>query len=394
MKKIIAVLFVTIIVSFVFAGCNTNKNPEKSTTQETTQSLIYKQEGNAYTVTGMTGEETFLVIPDEYNGLPVTKIQGDYGTGAFARKAITKVTIPDSIVEIGQNSFYNCSDLQTVVIGTKSKLTTIGNNAFSGNSALTEIYIPTDMVNLGDNVFNNCGAIERFIVAEDNTAYMSKNGHLIAKGTYSLVRGANNNVIPDGVRVITTAAFRNSSIMELIIPASVESIENYIISNSNIEKIKYQGTSDNWERILKAKLWNLGKEDLDIEFLSEPVQEEIIKMYITINGNKLEVTLDKNSSVDALVEILKQGDIVFNATENGGFEIYGDIGHTLPTNNTQMTAQAGDVILYAGKYICLFFGSNSWAYTALGKIEGYTANELKALLGAGQGSAKVTLSLK
>lgn len=122
-------------------------------------------------------------------------------------------------------------------------------------------------------------------------------------------------------------------------------------------------------------------------------EKEITYMYITINGNKLEVTLADNSSVAALIEILKQGDITFTAEENGGFETYGDIGHTLPTNNAQITARAGDVILYSGKYICLFFGNNSWSYTRIGKINGYSASELRTLLGA-QGSVQVTLSLK
>lgn len=122
-------------------------------------------------------------------------------------------------------------------------------------------------------------------------------------------------------------------------------------------------------------------------------EKEITYMYITINGNKLEVTLADNSSVAALIEILKQGDITFTAEENGGFEIYGDIGHTLPANNTQITAQAGDVILYSGKYICLFFGNNSWSYTRIGKINGYSASELRTLLG-GQGNVQVTISLK
>ena len=353
-----------------------------------TDKLIYKREGGGYTVTGMTGEDTVIVIPAEHDGLPVTKIQGDYGNGAFARKAITKVTIPDSIIEIGQNSFHNCSSLRTVIISTTSKLTTIGNNAFSGNYALTEMFIPSGMTNLGNSVFNNCGGIERFIVAEDNEAYDSANGHLIEKATHSLIRGASSGEIPSGVKTVCSAAFRKSMASELVIPSSVEKIENYIVSDSAIQKIKYRGTAEDWEKVSKAKLWNMGKTDIEVEF----IQEEVSEMYITVNGNKLKVTLEDNSSVAALVEILKQGDIVFTATENGGFEIYGNIGHTLPTNNTQITAQAGDVILYAGNNICLFFGSNSWSYTRIGKINGYTSSELKAMLGA-LGSVQVTLSL-
>lgn len=122
-------------------------------------------------------------------------------------------------------------------------------------------------------------------------------------------------------------------------------------------------------------------------------EKEITAMYVYVNGNKLKVELAKNSSADALVELLKSGDIVFTAYENGGFEIYGNIGHNLPTNNSQITAQAGDVILYAGNNICLFFGNNSWSYTRIGKINGYSADELRTLLGAGGGSVQVTLSL-
>lgn len=121
---------------------------------------------------------------------------------------------------------------------------------------------------------------------------------------------------------------------------------------------------------------------------------EITEMYITVNGNKLKVTLEQNSSVAALADILKQGDITFNADQNGGFEIYGNIGHTLPSNDTWISAQAGDVILYSKKYLCLFFGNNSYSYTRIGKINGYSASELRTLLGADQGSVQVTISLQ
>lgn len=121
--------------------------------------------------------------------------------------------------------------------------------------------------------------------------------------------------------------------------------------------------------------------------------EENGKMYLTVNENKLEITLAENAAVDALVEILKQGDITFTADENGNFEVYGDIGHSLPTGNTYISAQAGDVLLYSGRYLCLFFGSNSYSYTRIGKIDGYSASELRTLLGAGEGSVQVTISL-
>ena len=111
-------------------------------------------------------------------------------------------------------------------------------------------------------------------------------------------------------------------------------------------------------------------------------------MYITINGNKLEVTLVDNTSVDALAEILKQRDITYTANDYGGFEKVGDIGHALPQNNAQITTQAGDVILYQGRNICLYYDTNSWNFTRIGRINGYSASELRTLLGAGTEACK------
>lgn len=127
-------------------------------------------------------------------------------------------------------------------------------------------------------------------------------------------------------------------------------------------------------------------ESLDIKLM--PEQDEITKMYITINGNKLEVTLVDNTSVDALAEILKQRDITYTANDYGGFEKVGDIGHALPQNNAQITTQAGDVILYQGRNICLYYDTNSWNFTRIGRINGYSASELRTLLGAGTEACK------
>ena len=122
-------------------------------------------------------------------------------------------------------------------------------------------------------------------------------------------------------------------------------------------------------------------------------EQEITKMYITIYGNKLEVTLENNASVKALIELLKQGDITYTADDYGGFEKVGHIGHDLPHSDTRITTSAGDVILYLGNNICIMVGSNSWSYTRIGKIKGYTDAELRELVGTGKGSTQVTLSL-
>ena len=117
------------------------------------------------------------------------------------------------------------------------------------------------------------------------------------------------------------------------------------------------------------------------------------KMYITIDGKTLPVQLADNSATQALVAALQEGDITYEAYDYGGFEKVGALGRSLPTNNTQITTQAGDVILYSGNQIVLFYGSNSWSYTRLGRMEYSTQAELESFLKAGQGNVMVTLSL-
>ena len=120
---------------------------------------------------------------------------------------------------------------------------------------------------------------------------------------------------------------------------------------------------------------------------------EVTAMYIYINGNRLTVNPAENSAVTALTDILKKEDIICTVRDYGGFEKVGSLGHTLPTSNEQITTEPGDVILYQGNQIVLFYGSNSWSYTKLGKIEGYTASELYELLGGGKGDMQLRLSL-
>lgn len=117
------------------------------------------------------------------------------------------------------------------------------------------------------------------------------------------------------------------------------------------------------------------------------------KMYITIGGMTQKVTLVNNAATQALVAKLQQAPVTVTLNSSGGFEIWGALGFSLPSNNQQITAQPGDVILYSGSNICLFYGTNSWSYTRLGKIDGLSESELRTFLKAGENNIGVTLSL-
>lgn len=117
------------------------------------------------------------------------------------------------------------------------------------------------------------------------------------------------------------------------------------------------------------------------------------KMYITIGGRTASVTLADNSATQVLVEKLQQAPVTVTLNSSGGFEIWGPLGFSLPTSNERINAQPGDVILYSGDNICIFYGTNSWTYTRLGKIDNMTASELTTFLKAGENNISVTLSL-
>ena len=117
------------------------------------------------------------------------------------------------------------------------------------------------------------------------------------------------------------------------------------------------------------------------------------KMYITIDGRTEAVTLVNNSATQALVTKLQEAPVTITLNSSGGFEIWGALGFSLPTSNEQINAQPGDVILYNGSNICLFYGTNSWSYTRLGKIDGLSESELRTFLKAGESNISVTLSL-
>ena len=116
------------------------------------------------------------------------------------------------------------------------------------------------------------------------------------------------------------------------------------------------------------------------------------KIYITIDGRTETATLVDNSATRELVAALQNAPIAVTLNDNH-FEIWGALGRSLTTSNEQVSAQPGDIVLYSGQYICIFYGSNSYSYTRLGKIDGLTESDLMTFLKAGESNISVTLSV-
>ena len=114
------------------------------------------------------------------------------------------------------------------------------------------------------------------------------------------------------------------------------------------------------------------------------------KVYLTIGNTALTATLAENSATEALKERLKTEPITIDMSDYGGWEKVGSLGFSLPTSNEQITAQPCEFVLYQGNQLVIFYGSNSWSYTRLGKIDNITQSELKSILGTG--NVTITLS--
>ena len=104
-------------------------------------------------------------------------------------------------------------------------------------------------------------------------------------------------------------------------------------------------------------------------------------------SHKLTATLADNSSAVAFYELLKKGPVSIKMSDYGSFEKVGPLGTTLPRNDAQITTTAGDIILYQGNQITIYYDTNSWNFTRLGKVDGVTQAQLKKILGKGDVSA-------
>ncbi len=119
-------------------------------------------------------------------------------------------------------------------------------------------------------------------------------------------------------------------------------------------------------------------------------ENEVTNMNVQVGDVVFSATLEENEAVSGLVEMMRESPVVIQMSDYSGFEKVGPLGTSLPTSNSQTTTQAGDIVLYNGNQIVIFYGSNSWSYTRLGHIDNLTGWE-EAL---GSGDVTVTFSLE
>ncbi len=124
------------------------------------------------------------------------------------------------------------------------------------------------------------------------------------------------------------------------------------------------------------------------ETANETEQETAMKMNVRIEDKTFTATLEDNAAAREFIGLMRESPVSIDMSDYSGFEKVGPLGRSLTADNSQITTDAGDIVLYNGDQIVIFYGSNSWSYTRLGHIDDLTGWE-NAL---GSGSVTVVFS--
>lgn len=151
----------------------------------------------------------------------------------------------------------------------------------------------------------------------------------------------------------------------------------------------------------KIVLISPGAEEPDVSntsvLIDTPVEtenkelEESNMMNLQIGEQTLTAELAGNTSAQAFAELLREGPVTVQMHDYGNFEKVGPLPTSLPENNEKITTEPGDIILYQGNSITVYYDENTWNFTRLGKVQEVTGQELREILGAGD--VEITFSL-
>ncbi|WP_242826562.1 cyclophilin-like fold protein [Oribacterium sp. NK2B42] len=169
---------------------------------------------------------------------------------------------------------------------------------------------------------------------------------------------------------------------------------NTISSGDNQNAVTEISTSENVEtESSEENVMSEGTAMYQLAEKDESVDDEAIEdstMIMKIGDTKVNVEWEDNQAVERLRDMAKDGDITIQMSMYGGFEQVGSIGQSLPRDDKQTTTSSGDIVLYSGNQMVVFYGSNSWSYTRLGHISDKDEAEMAGLLS--NGDVTITIS--
>ncbi len=249
MKKTLTLLLLAALLTAPLAGCSDTDDTLALTTEgadngtdtipeynaaEANPASDFKYEVNddgGITITKYIGTDTNVVIPEKIEGKNVTVI----GEGAFREnQTLTSVAMPDSIIQLHSTAFYGCKGLQTVVLSAQLKI--MYRSVFDGCTQLSNIHLPDSLTYIGERAFALCKSLKKITIPA-SCYQKSGNGYWAADGVFEN-SGLEVVEIKDGVQYIPTYAFYKTNIKEIVIPKSVQKIDEGAFSScENLTKI-------------------------------------------------------------------------------------------------------------------------------------------------------------
>ena len=183
-------------------------------------------------------------------------------------------------------------------------------------------------------------------------------------------------------------------------------LETYNLSGKTVAAFCTSGSSPHEDATLRSyepdAVWLEGRRFSGASHVEDWVNgldlpkaaEEENTMYLQIGNTVWTATLEDNPSATAWKGLLAKGPLTVDMSDYGGFEKVGSIGTALAQTNRQITTRPGDIILYQGSSVTIYYDQNTWNFTLLGHIDGVTEAELRQVLQAGGGNVSVTFSLE
>lgn len=285
-----------------------------------------------YSVTGIGDcTDTVVIIPDEYDGLPVKKI----GSGAFKKTAVERVYIPETVTNIAHHAFAECEALTGIAL--PESLETLDSNAFDGCksakklylgknlkkiskaafydcSSIEVVYLPEALEEMGTNVFQNCTMLGKVVFycndmtsIPDGTFYecttlqqldLPDSLTTIGADAFRGCESISEFDIPDTVTKVGDRAFmRCTSLSKLVIPASVEVWGNFVTYFcKNLAVMEYDGTLEQWDAIKCYPKKEANEEQRVVS------PNESLSMYLHVKATEVKCA---DGSVD-IVAIMKE----------------------------------------------------------------------------------------
>ena len=167
-----------------------------------------------------------------------------------------------------------------------------------------------------------------------------------------------------------------------------ENIQERSVSDSTGSTAESAADIRESKPVQETEMNEAGGMETDIQ--NDGEENAVMNMKVQVGDMIFSATLEENAAVSALVEMMRESPVVLQMSDYSGFEKVGPLGTSLPADNSQTTTHAGDIVLYNGNQIVIFYGSNSWSYTRLGHIDDLTGWE-EAL---GNGDVTVRFSLE